>query len=136
MYLRLLAILMLLLPTIQFAGMLVLADGTESHGRNCQMVVEESSCCGAVQIQEADCPMSVGNDCQCAAVAPKLPEAPPVTPRPLTLGDLLLGVPESSERISLSVSDDQPPACAIAFESKRSLPSHNIAQAILGIWRI
>lgn len=80
--------------------------------------------------------MSDSVDCHCALDAPQVPYKAPVTPMPLTLGDLMLDVPKPQEQAILSIVQDATASSLMDYHAERVRPQKNTIQSILGIWRI
>jgi len=133
MNLRVLAILLILLPALRGVGYLSVQASGNDHTLCCK-VVEVVSCCGEVSLEEI-CSQSV-SDCDCVAAPGDLPFPSPTPILPLTLGDLILDIPEPTEVISITLFDDQSASINQSIEQSRTVPTHNQAQAILGIWRL
>ena len=133
---RLLAILLILLPAIRSIGSVadIMGSANSCQEPTCCSVVETITCCGLVTTEEV-CSVS-GGSCECIAAPADLPNPTPTPTIPLTLSDLILGIPETEELIVFRDYDDQPRSITIALEHSHRFPSNNTAQAILGVWRL
>ncbi len=131
---RFLAILILLLPTLSGVGALVRQDGHAGTASGCCEIVEVVSCCGKVSYEKT-CPAS-GGECQCAASPADMPIPSSLPLLPLTLGSMTYKIPPSKELL-FEAAVEAPTARLLGIDTlKNNDPSHNQAQAILGVWRI
>jgi hypothetical protein len=135
MKLRIFAIMILLFPMLGLAGDFFVPAGSDCTEPARSMAVEENGCCDDVQV-EPGCSMSDSVDCHCALDAPQVPFKAPVTPMPLTLGDLILGVPKPQEQTILSIVQDGDHWLLMDYHPEQVQSPKNTIQSILGIWRI
>ncbi len=134
MNLRYLAILILLIPTARGVGWIVEQTAHQFGDSGCCQVVEPSSCCEVVKV-ERSCEISDGA-CVCVSDSSDFPEPISVPMIPLTLGQLMLAIPETGELIVWSLPEfDGRPALDFRTQEIR-IVSNNQAQSLLGNWRM